>query len=200
MVQPPAHRDISAHFFCSRGPTFSPGAGAPPPAPAASRVRAPRRLKALARAARLASLARRSRRLLFERAAVVATMTPPRSPLSLGRCTQDERLSQQPYADPSSLTGQRSLTRYRISRGLPLHPRHPPDDVPRTAVDDAAVCGVRVGTGVESPLSVSPGSRGHRAQRRVRSANPDGVRLGSRARRGRSRARRRRDRLDRRYG
>jgi hypothetical protein len=43
---------VRDHILLLVGPGFSHGAGAPPPALAASRLRAPRRLKALTRAAR----------------------------------------------------------------------------------------------------------------------------------------------------
>ena len=39
--------------------------------------------------------------------------------------------------------GFRVSRRNRLSRRVPLHPRHPPDDVPRPLVDHAPVCRVR---------------------------------------------------------
>ena len=49
------------------------------------------------------------------------------------------------------------------SRRISVHPRHPAVHVPRPALDDAAVRGVRDRGGVQRPLSVPPGGGGHAA-------------------------------------
>ena len=93
-----------------------------------------------------------------------------------------------------------SLGRSRLPRILPIHPRHPANDVPGTAVDDAAVCRVRDRGRIQSAVSVPARPRRERPQRGVRPADADGLRLGPSAGGRRSRPRRRGDRLDRGHG
>ena len=69
------------------------------------------------------------------------------------------------------------------ARRISLHARHPADDVPRPPLDDAAVRRVRHGRGVERALSVSARAGRQRPERRVRSADADGLRLRPSARR-----------------
>ena len=83
---------------------------------------------------------------------------------------------------------------------FPVHARHPAHDVPRPAVDDAAVRRVRHRRRVERALSLPARAGRQRPERRVRPAHADGLRLRPPAGRGRSRPRRRGDRLDRRHG
>ena len=83
---------------------------------------------------------------------------------------------------------------------VPVHPRAVPGHVPRPAVDDPAVRGLRVGGGVERALPLPARARPDRALDRVRPADAARVRLRRPGRRGRGRAHRRRDRLDRRHG
>ena len=90
-----------------------------------------------------------------------------------------------------------SVHRSRRSRRVPFHSRHPADHVPRPAVDDAAVRRVRVSGGIQRALSISARQRRQRAERRLRSADADGIRLRPSARRRRSGQGRRRDRFDR---
>ena len=93
-----------------------------------------------------------------------------------------------------------SGARARPARHVSVHARHSADDVSRTAVDDAAVRRLRDRRGIESAISVPSRPRRHWAERRVRSADADGLRLGSCAGRRRGRARRCRDRFDRGHG
>ena len=83
---------------------------------------------------------------------------------------------------------------------VPVHARHSPDRLPRQAVDDAAVRRVRHARGDQRALQAAARGRRHRAERRLRSADADGPRSGSRAvaRRGRE-VRRQRD-VARRHG
>ena len=90
--------------------------------------------------------------------------------------------------------------RPRLSRRVSLHARHPADDVPRAAVDDAAVRRLRHRRRIEPPLPVSARPGRQRPERRLRPADADGLRLRPSARRRRSRPRRRRHRLDRGHG
>ena len=105
-----------------------------------------------------------------------------------------------PFARPDD------VSRCAPSRGdelpgrISVHARHPADDVPRPAVDDAAVRRLRHGRRVERPLPLSARAGRQRPERRVRSADADGLRLGPPDGRRRGRPRRRRDRLDRGHG
>ena len=58
-----------------------------------------------------------------------------------------------PFARPDDVAVRPS--RRRAARRVSLHARHPADDVPRPAVDDAAVRGLRHGRRVERALPVS---------------------------------------------
>ena len=78
---------------------------------------------------------------------------------------------------------------------LPLHPGHPRRHVPGAAVDDAPVRRVRHGRGDQRAVQVPAGRRPDRAVVRLRPADPDGLRLGPPARRGRGRQGRRGHRL-----
>ena len=75
-----------------------------------------------------------------------------------------------------------------------------PGHVPRAAVDDPAVRGLRLGGGVERALPLSPRARPDRPLDRVRPADAARLRLRRPACAGRGRSHRRRDRLDRRHG
>ena len=77
----------------------------------------------------------------------------------------------------------------RLSRRLSVHPRRLPVDVPRAAVDDAPVRGLRLGRGDQRAISVPARPRADGAVDGVRHADADGARLGPRAfaRRGRQR-------------
>ena len=72
--------------------------------------------------------------------------------------------------------------------------------VPRPAVDDPPVRGLRLGRGDERALPLPARARADRALGRVRPADPARLRLRRPARRGRGGADRRRDRLARRHG
>jgi hypothetical protein len=93
----------------------------------------------------------------------------------------------------------RARRRARARGPLPLHARRAGDDVPRPALDDAPVRGLRHGRRVEPPLQVPARAGRQGPLRRVRPAHADGPRLRPRdgARRGRPRGRR--DRLARRH-
>ena len=89
------------------------------------------------------------------------------------------------------LAGQRRgrlRARSRLAGGVPVHARRVPVDVPRPAVDDAAVRRVRHGGGDERALPLPARARADRALDRVRHADADGLRLGpsALARRGRA--------------
>ena len=90
----------------------------------------------------------------------------------------------------------RRAGRPRPSRRLSLHARRLPVDVPRPAVDDAPVRGLRHRRGDQRALPLPARPRPGRPQHRLRHAEPHGLRLRPRAqpRRGRSRGRRRRHR------
>ena len=64
----------------------------------------------------------------------------------------------------------------RRPRPVPVHPRHPRDDVPRQGLDDAAVRRLRQRRPDERPLQVPARARQRRALGRVRPADPDGPR------------------------
>ncbi len=104
--------------------------------------------------------------------------------------------------DAERIAGQGALHRRgrarrpRLSRHLSLHARRVPLDVPRAAVDDAPVRGLRHRRGDQRALPLPARPRPGRAEHRLRHAVADGLRLRSRglARRGRSRGRRRRHR------
>ena len=81
-----------------------------------------------------------------------------------------------------------------------LHPGHPADDVPRPALDDAAVRGLRDGRRIEPTLPVPSEPGRHRPECRLRPAHANGLRLGPPAGAGRSGTRRRGDRFDRGHG
>ncbi len=90
--------------------------------------------------------------------------------------------------------------RDRIPRRVSVHARHPADDVPRPVVDDAAVRRLRHGRRIERPVPLFARPRRQRIERGLRSADADGIRLRSSARRWGSGQGRRRDRLDRGHG
>ena len=83
---------------------------------------------------------------------------------------------------------------------LPVHARRLSVDVPRQALDDAAVRRLRHRGGDERALPLPARPRPDRALDRVRHADADGLRLGPRALAGRGRPRGRRDRLARGHG
>ena len=66
---------------------------------------------------------------------------------------------------------------HRRARVATVHPGHPPRRLPRPAVDDAPVRRLRLGGGDESALPVPPRTGPDRPVRRVRPADPDGLRL-----------------------
>ena len=90
--------------------------------------------------------------------------------------------------------------RARRPRRVSLHKGHLPFDVPRPALDDAAVRRIRYGGRLQPPLPLPARSGGQRPERGVRPADADRLRLRPCARRGRDRTRRRGDRLDRGHG
>ena len=71
---------------------------------------------------------------------------------------------------------------------VPVHPRHPPHDVPRPALDDAPVRRLRHRRGHQRALQVPARARADRALGRVRLPDADGLRLRPPALRGRGRA------------
>src|SRR5262249_1163122 len=77
--------------------------------------------------------------------------------------------------------------RSRLSWRVSVHPWHPADDVPRPAMDDAAVRRVWNSRRIQCPVSLPAGSGRQWPERRIRSSDPNGVRLRPRARPGRSR-------------
>ena len=83
---------------------------------------------------------------------------------------------------------------------VPVHARALPGHVPRPAVDDPPVRGLRLGRGDERALPLPARARPDRALGRVRPADAARLRLGRPARGRRGRADRRRDRLARRHG
>ena len=94
----------------------------------------------------------------------------------------------------------RRRRRPRLAWRVPVHPRHPAHDVPRPPLDDAPVRGFRDRRRVEPTLPLPAGSRRQRAQRGIRPAHADGIRLRSPAGRRRGGAGRRGDRLARGHG
>ena len=94
----------------------------------------------------------------------------------------------------------RLRARPRLPGRLSVHARRLPVDVPRPALDDAAVRRVRHRRRDERALPLPPRARPDRALDRLRHAHPDGLRLGPPevARRGRPRGCR--DRLARGHG
>ena len=64
------------------------------------------------------------------------------------------------------------------ARRVPLHARHPPDDVPRQALDDAPVRRLRHRRDTNRALSLSSGAGTDRSLRGLRPAHPHGARLG----------------------
>ena len=96
--------------------------------------------------------------------------------------------------------GGRRAARARAARRVPVHARAVPGHVPRPAVDDPPVRGLRVGRGDERALPLPPRARPDRALGRVRPADAARLRLGRPARGRRGGADRRRDRLARRHG
>ena len=93
----------------------------------------------------------------------------------------------------------RSRCRHWSPRELPFYARRPADDVPWPPVDDAAIRGVWHGRRIERAVSLPARAGGEGAERRLRSADTDRLRLGSSACRRRSGPRRRGHRLDRRH-
>ena len=83
---------------------------------------------------------------------------------------------------------------------VPVHARHPPDRLPRQALDDAAVRRVRHARGDQRALQGAARGRRHRPERRVRPADADGPRSGSRAVARRSGEVRRQRHVARRHG
>ena len=97
-------------------------------------------------------------------------------------------------------TPDRLRARPGAARRVPVHARRPPDDVPRPAVDDAAVRGLRHGRGDERALQVPARARADGPVHRLRFAHAHGLRLRPPALARRGRRERRRDRLARRHG
>ena len=93
----------------------------------------------------------------------------------------------EPLYGPEDLAGFDPETRARTARRVPVHPGRLPLDVPRPAVDDAAVRRVRLGRRDQRALPVPARTRPGRPLGRVRHAHADGPRLGRPARRGRGR-------------
>ena len=106
----------------------------------------------------------------------------------------------EPVYGPSDLKDFDPATALGEPGRLPVYPGHPPRWLPRPAMDDAPVRGIRLGGGDEPPLPLPPRARPDRPLGRLRSAHPDGLRLGRPDGRRRGRAHRRADRLDRRHG
>ena len=107
---------------------------------------------------------------------------------SAGRTRRSMTMTDNPPT-PARLAGLGSPRRARVSRRVSLHPRHPADDVPRPALDDAAVRRVRDRGRVQPALPLPARAGRHRPQRRLRSADTDGLRLRPlRSRRARSAA------------
>ena len=98
------------------------------------------------------------------------------------------------------LAGLRLRARPQRSGRVSLHARHPPDRLPRQALDDAAVRRLRHAGGDQRALQDAAGGGRHRPERRVRSADADGPRSGPRALARRGRQVRRQHRVARRHG
>ena len=96
--------------------------------------------------------------------------------------------------------GRRLRTRHQRSGRVSLHARHSSDRLPRQAVDDAAVRGVRHARGHQRALQDAARRRRDRAERRVRSADAHGPRPRPRAGARRSREVRRQRDVARRHG
>ena len=71
--------------------------------------------------------------------------------------------------------------RHEPAGRVSVHARHSSHRLPRQAVDDAPVRGVRNARGHQRALQDAARRRRHRAERRLRSADADGPRSGSRA-------------------
>ena len=117
----------------------------------------------------------------------------PRSPKSPERPALFAGSSGAPterVATPADVADLDYLARSRVPGRVPVHARRPADDVPRAALDDAAVRGVRLGGGDQPALPLPPRPGPDRAQRGVRPADPDGLRRRPRdgAERGRARS------------
>ena len=110
-----------------------------------------------------------------------------------GRPTPGSRSS------PSTRTRRRG-PRARAAGRVPVHARPVRGHVPRAAVDDPPVRGLRIGRGDERALPLPARAWADRALGRVRPSDAARLRLGRPARRRRGGADRRRDRLDRRHG
>ena len=89
---------------------------------------------------------------------------------------------------------------HRLAGGVPVHPRHPRDRLPRQAVDDPPVRRLRQRQADQRALQDDPGRGRRRAVRRLRHADADGPRLRRPARARRGRALRRGHRLGGRHG
>ena len=105
--------------------------------------------------------------------------TPERSRLETSWGAPVPRL-----VDAGRPRGLRLRHRARVPRGVPLHPGRPADDVPRAALDDAAVRRVRDGGRDQPAVPLPARGRADRAVGRLRPADADGARRGRARRRG----------------
>ncbi len=141
-------------------------------------------------AARLASQERELERLRAEVAAWRASVAehPVRHDVEFtsvsGRAVEAGVHAARPVAQPGGA---------RPAGRVPVHPRHPPDHVPRPALDHAPVRRVRHRGGHQRALQVPAGARPDGALGRVRFPDADGVRLRPPPLGGRGRQVRRRD-------
>ena len=183
-----AVRERRPFWAYSRLTAYSRPGGSSPRPSARQTSRDPRRRRARARASRPARGARRT-----------ASRSPSRCKRTIwawrrARTTRD-RLR---HRDQACLHGRRRRRpRARAAGRVPVHARAVRDDVPRPAVDDPAVRGLRLGRGDERALPLPARPRPDGALDRVRPPDAARLRLGRSARRGRGRADRRRHRLDR---
>ena len=104
------------------------------------------------------------------------------------------------HRDQAGLRARRRASAARAAGGAALHARHLSGHVPRPAVDDPPVRGLRVGRGVERALPLPARAGADGALGRVRPADPARARLRRSARRGRGGADRGGDRLARGHG
>ena len=142
---------------------------------------------------------RRRRTGASSRAAASGGASSTRPRRSAGRALQHDLGPRERAALHARGRRDRPRPRPRLPRRLPVHPRRLSVDVPRQALDDAAVRRLRHRRGDEPALPLPARARADRPLDGLRHADADGLRLGSRALARRGRARGRRDRLARRH-
>ena len=132
---------------------------------------------------------------LAERDAGVARGAVRPHARAAGRALLDDLRARERAAGDAGHGRARLRPRPRLSRRVPVHARRLSVDVPRPALDDAAVRGLRHGGGDERALPLPARPRPDGALDRVRHADADGLRLRPRALARRGRPGGRRDRL-----